>query len=121
MQVSEYIGQSWHEIEHFSIPLKNGCTLSARAWMPTSAATTPAPAILEYLPYRKRDGTTPRDESTYPVFAAAGYAGIRVDISGTGESDGEFDDEYSPRELAQGVEVIEWIAAQPWCTAALWA
>src|SRR4029453_11935054 len=65
-------------------------------------------------PYRKRDGTSPRDESTYPVFAAAGIAGVRVDIRGSGESDGVIDGEYTPLELANAVELIEWIAAQPW-------
>lgn len=105
--------------ENTFITLSDGRRLSARIWMPDGADRHPVPAILEYLPYRKRDGTAPRDESTYPVFAAAGYAGVRVDISGTGESDGDFDDEYSPRELSDGEEVIAWIAAQPWCTGAV--
>ena len=108
--------RAFTEIENLYIPLEDGRSLSARVWMPDGAEEDPVPAILEYLPYRKRDGTAPRDESTYPEFAAAGYAGVRVDISGTGESDGNFDDEYSPRELADGVAVIEWIASQPWCT-----
>ena len=102
-------------LENEWIPLSDGRKLAARIWMPDSAGKTPLPAILEYLPYRKRDGTAQRDESTYPAFARAGYIGVRVDISGTGESDGNWDDEYSPRELADGCEVIEWIAGQPWC------
>ncbi len=44
----------------------------------------PCRPCFEFLPYRKRDGTSPRDESTYPVFAAAGIAGVRVDIRGSG-------------------------------------
>jgi putative CocE/NonD family hydrolase len=103
-------------LENEWIPLSDGRRLSARIWMPDdSAHKKPAPAILEYLPYRKRDGTAQRDESTYPSFARAGYVGVRVDISGTGESDGDWDDEYSARELADGCEIIEWIASQPWC------
>jgi putative CocE/NonD family hydrolase len=102
-------------LENEWIPLSDGRRLSARIWMPNNATKTPLPAILEYLPYRKRDGTARRDDSTYPSFAEAGYVGVRVDISGTGESDGDWDDEYSPRELADGCEVIEWIAQQPWC------
>jgi putative CocE/NonD family hydrolase len=103
------------ELENTYITLKDGRKLSARIWLPDDAQDNPGPANLEYLPYRKRDGTAARDESTYPVFAEAGYAGVRVDISGTGESDGDFDDEYSPREHADGLEVIDWIASQPWC------
>jgi len=44
--------------------------------------------------------------ATHPVFASHGYACIRVDIAGTGESDGVFDDEYSERELSDGEEAV---------------
>ncbi|MEO0427113.1 MAG: CocE/NonD family hydrolase [Pseudomonadota bacterium] len=105
------------ETPHLWIPMSDGRRLAARLWLPASASTgaAPVPCILEYLPYRKRDGTAPRDASTHPAFAAAGYASIRVDIQGSGDSDGLFDDEYSERELADGEAVIAWIAAQPWC------
>lgn len=99
-------------IENAWITLSDGTRLAARIWMPDGAG--PFPAVLEYLPYRKRNGTAPRDESTYPVFAEAGIAGVRVDIRGSGESDGVIDGEYTPRELADGCEVIAWIAAQDW-------
>lgn len=79
----------------------------------------PAPAILEYLPYRHRDGTSERDDINYPAFAIAGYAGVRVDMAGNGESDGLMTDEYLEDELAIGQEIIEWIAAQPWCSGAV--
>ena len=95
------------------IELADGRKLAARLWRPET--DTPVPAILEYLPYRKRDGTAPRDATTHPVFAAAGYACVRVDIAGTGDSDGVFDDEYSEQELGDGEAVIAWVARQPWC------
>lgn len=82
--------------------------------MPAGTQADPVPAVLEYLPYRKQGGTSLRDESTYPVFAAAGIAGVRVDIRGSGESEGVIDGEYTPRELSDGCEIVEWIAAQPW-------
>ena len=102
-------------VENQWIELSDGRRLAARIWLPDAARLTPVPAILEYLPYRKNDGTRQRDDSTYPGFAKAGYAGVRVDIQGNGESDGSWDDEYSPTELADGVEVINWIASQSWC------
>ena len=75
-------------IEHTLIPLKDGTTLAARIWLPEDAEQNPVPAILEYLPYRKRDGTYERDALTHPYLAGHGYAGVRVDIRGSGEFDG---------------------------------
>lgn len=103
------------EIENLWIPLADGCRLAARIWMPADARENPVPAIIEYIPYRKRDQTSPRDESMHPQMAAHGYACIRIDIRGNGESDGLMQDEYLPQELSDGVEAIEWIAAQAWC------
>jgi putative CocE/NonD family hydrolase len=103
-------------IEHILIPLKDGTTLASRIWLRDDAERNPVPAILEYLPYRKRDGTYERDALTHPYLAGHGYAGVRVDIRGSGESAGLLLDEYSEQELADGVEVIAWLAAQPWCS-----
>ncbi|MDK4712753.1 CocE/NonD family hydrolase [Rhizobium sp. CNPSo 4039] len=106
--------RSFTTIENQWITLKDGTRLAARIWMPDGAEKDPVPAVFEFLPYRKRDGTSPRDESTYPVFAAAGIAGVRVDIRGSGESSGIIDGEYTELELANACELIAWIAAQPW-------
>ena len=99
------------------IPMPDGVRLHARIWAPSSGA--PVPALLEYLPYRLDDWTAPRDSERHPWYAEHGYASIRVDIRGSGSSDGLFDDEYSVQELDDGVAVIEWIAAQEWCTGAV--
>lgn len=101
------------------ITLADGTRLAARIWMPEGAMADPVPAVLEFLPYRKRSGTEARDDSTYPVFAAGGIAGVRVDIRGSGESDGVIDGEYTPLELANAAEIIGWIAAQPWSNGAV--
>ena len=76
--------RSFTVIENQWIVLKDGIQLAARIWMPDNAENDPVPAVFEFLPYRKADGTCLRDESTYPVFAAAGIAGVRVDIRGSG-------------------------------------
>ncbi|MGO7211642.1 CocE/NonD family hydrolase [Rhizobium ruizarguesonis] len=101
-------------IENEWITLEDGTRLAARIWMPDGAEKDPVPAVFEFLPYRKRDGTSFRDESTYPVFAASGIAGVRVDIRGSGESDGVIDGEYTECELANACELIAWIAERPW-------
>ncbi len=97
------------------IVMPDGCRLSARIWMPEHAAANPVPAILEHLPYRKRDGTIARDEITQPYFAERGYACIRVDMRGNGESQGLMEDEYLEQELQDACDVIQWARSQPWC------
>jgi putative CocE/NonD family hydrolase len=106
-------------IEHTSIPLKDGTRLAARIWLPDDAEQNPVPAILEYLPYRKRDGTYERDALTHPWLAGHGYAGVRVDIRGSGESEGLLSDEYAQQEQDDALEIIAWLAAQPWCSGAV--
>ena len=104
-------------IEHQWIPMADGVRLSARIWLPTHAHTTPVPAILEYIPYRKRDMVRVRDERNHPVFAQHGYAAVRVDMRGSGDSQGSMSDMYSADELDDAIAVIEWIAEQTWCNA----
>ena len=104
------------EIENVYIPLSDGCKLAARIWLPEDADKNPVPAILEYLPYRKRDGTAERDHLTHPYFAGHGYAGVRVDMRGSGESDGLLLDEYLKQEQDDCLEVMAWLERQPWCS-----
>lgn len=103
------------EIEHTEITLPDGTRLAARIWMPEGAQTAPTPAILEYLPYRKNDGTLARDIARAPYIAGHGYAYVRVDIRGTGESEGVMEDEYTATELQDGCDIIAWLADQDWC------
>jgi putative CocE/NonD family hydrolase len=107
------------EIENAWITLSDGCRIAARIWMPDDAHAAPVPAILEYIPYRKRDFMRSRDEPIHRYFATCGYAAIRVDIRGSGDSDGLLHDEYTQQEHEDALEIIAWIAAQPWCTGAV--
>ncbi|MFJ4219418.1 CocE/NonD family hydrolase [Curtobacterium luteum] len=100
------------------IPMPDGVRLHARIWSPT-ASSGPLPVLLEYLPYRLDDWTAPRDSERHPWYAQHGYASVRVDIRGTGSSDGFFDDEYSEQELRDGEAVIAWLAEQSWSTGAV--
>ena len=100
------------EIPDMPITMSDGCRLSARVWMPVDAENAPVPAILEFLPYRKRDGTTARDCLTHPYFAKRGYACIRVDMRGNGDSEGIMLDEYSKQELDDAEFTVNWLAAQ---------
>ncbi|WP_405885585.1 CocE/NonD family hydrolase [Streptomyces sp. NBC_01136] len=96
------------------IPLPDGTRLYARVWRPLTDA--PVPTLFEYLPARLTDWTAPRDWQRHPWYAGHGYASIRVDARGHGNSEGMPSDESGEVERADGVEVIHWLAAQPWCS-----
>ncbi len=103
-------------VENVFIPMPDGIQLAAKLWLPDDAETDPVPAILEYVPYRKRDGTRTYDQGSHMYWAGHGYACLRLDIRGTGDSEGLIDDEYTPQEQQDGVAAIAWIARQKWCS-----
>lgn len=102
-------------IENLWIPMPDGTRLAARVWLPEDAGNHPVPAILEYIPYRKREFTRRRDDIMHHWMAGQGYACVRVDLRGSGESEGLLTDEYLPLELDDGEAIIRWIAEQDWC------
>lgn len=108
------VGQNFDEIEHVEIVMSDGCILSAKIWMPHAAQTKKLPAIFEYLPYRKRDFTSIRDSRNHRFFAKHEYVCVRVDIRGSGDSEGILEDEYLESEIQDGIEILNWIAKQPW-------
>ena len=103
------------EIEHLWIPMSDGTRLAARLWRPVSAEDEPVPGILELIPYRSRDLTAQRDSIHHPYMAGYGYACLRVDLRGSGDSEGVLEDEYLEQELQDAEEVLAWLADQPWC------
>jgi putative CocE/NonD family hydrolase len=107
------------EIEQAWIPMSDGCRLAARLWLPATAERSPVTAVIEYIPYGKRIGTRDRDEAMHRWFAGHGIAALRIDLRGSGESEGVLRDEYLPEEQSDGVEAIRWVAAQRWCTGAV--
>jgi predicted acyl esterase len=95
--------------------MSDGTRLAAKIWLPRDARVNPVPAVLEYIPYRKRDTTSERDALNHPYFAGHGYASVRVDIRGSGDSEGILTDEYLKQEQDDGIEILKWLSAQPWC------
>ncbi len=115
MKVAENLPHEVAEEQNVFIPMPDGVRLAARIWRPKGAEDMPVPAILEYIPYRKRFGTAVRDAITHPYLAGHGYACVRVDLRGSGESEGALKDEYLQQELDDGLEVIQWLTEQSWC------
>ncbi|MFE7774359.1 CocE/NonD family hydrolase [Streptomyces sp. NPDC057445] len=100
--------------EDIRIPLPDGTRLYARVWRPLTGE--PVPALLEYLPCRLTDRTAPRDRQRHPWYAGHGYASVRVDVRGYGNSDGVPGDPCSAAVFEDGAAVVEWLAGQPWCS-----
>jgi uncharacterized protein len=98
------------------IPVRDGIRLAATLYMPEAEGRYPA--LLESLPYRKDDMSW-ADAGPHHYFAARGYVGVRLDVRGTGSSEGVTGDEYSAAEQQDAVDAIAWLAAQPWCTGAV--
>src|SRR5271170_4588986 len=106
--------QPFKVIENEWIPMQDGVRLAARIWMPAQAESRAVPVVWEYLPYRLWDDLRWRDDKTGENLAPYGIAFVRVDVRGTGNSEGIITDEYDVPELTDGVQVIAWLAKQPW-------
>ena len=104
------------EIENLWVPMPDGVRLAAKVWLPEDAGGRPVPAIVEYIPYRKRDRQSPQDLLHHPYFAGHGYACVRLEVRGSGESEGVWLDEYLAQEQDDAVAAIAWLATQPWCS-----
>lgn len=98
------------------IPLSDGVRLAARLWLPEGC---PAPVVLEALPYRMDDLTSSYVNEYERLCREGGLAVCRVDLRGTGSSEGLAVDEYPPQEQRDLHEVIAWLAGQDWCTGAV--
>lgn len=119
MKTITTIAKNVRVMEHVWIPLSDGIRLAGKIWMPEGASQEPVPAILEYMPYRKRDFEAVSDSITHGYFAGHGYACLRVDLRGSGDSEGVLRDEYLRQEQEDGLEVLEWISNQPWCNGSI--
>ncbi len=102
-------------IEPVWIPVGDGLKLAARLWLPDNADQSPVPVVFEYIPYRTHDSYRPFDDHWGQQLAARGIAFARVDIRGSGNSEGVLADEYLASEQADGLAIIAWLARQSWC------
>jgi putative CocE/NonD family hydrolase len=112
-------GETLHHVRrdrNVRIPMPDGVTLAADVFRPDTPGRYPV--VLEYLPYRKND-TTRQGYYGHRYFAERGYVAVRLDVRGTGDSEGTALDEYCPQEQLDGVAAIAWLAEQPWSTGAV--
>jgi putative CocE/NonD family hydrolase len=103
------------------IPMRDGVRLAADLYVPDPGddspdlPTEPLPVVMEYIPYRKDEVDPNGMIRHYLELPRHGYILARVDIRGTGGSEGHAVDEYVAQEQEDGYDAIEWMAAQPWC------
>jgi len=123
-------------LPHFMVKVSDGVQLAIKFWFPEENAAgryfneaeseiiyspkTPEmqgkyPVVMEYIPYRKADFTSPRDYRRHTWLSSHGYVVARVDMRGSGDSEGVYYDEYLPQEQKDACEIIAWYAQQPWC------
>lgn len=111
------LGVIW--ARNLRIPMRDGITLAADVCRPDEKIISEKgwshqlPAVLEYMPYRKGEAV-PGARYT-EALVRLGYVVVRVDLRGTGDSEGITTDEYLAVEQLDGYDTVEWIAAQPWC------
>src|SRR5699024_7910218 len=88
MRVVRDFPEQIRQEEQLWIPVRDGTRLAARVWRPLSSDADPVPAVLEMIPYRQHDLTSYRDSIHHPYLAGHGYACLRVDLRGSGDSEG---------------------------------
>ena len=95
------------------ITAADGIRLAARLWLPDER---PAAALLEALPYRMDDLTASYASEYERLCIEGGFAVCRLDIRGSGSSEGIAHDEYTAEEHSDICDTIAWLAAQDWCS-----
>lgn len=102
--------------ERVWVPMSDGVRLAATLWLPEDASPKdPCPPVLELSPYRMDDVTVDQTHELGCYVARRGICYARVDIRGTGASEGTLpSDQLSEQEMIDGVQVIDWLSSQPW-------
>lgn len=97
------------------VPMDDGVQICLTVYLPDAPGDGPFPTVVESIPYRKDDEFFAPDFRSYTYLAARGFAGVRLDIRGTGASSGIIADEYLEREQRDTLAVFDWLEAQDWC------
>jgi putative CocE/NonD family hydrolase len=96
------------------IPMRDGVHLAADVYLP-AGAQRPAPAVVFGTPYDKSNRALNALEGE--IYQRNGYVAVVYDVRGRGKSEGEF--RAFVHDAEDGHDVVEWVAAQPWCTGAI--
>ena len=103
-------------MENGTLEMKDGVRLAVTYYRPSAKAPGETfPVIMEMLPYRKDDFFALRDYEYGAYFAKRGYVVARVDVRGTGASEGSIPvSEYSEAEISDAEELIAQLSQKSW-------
>jgi putative CocE/NonD family hydrolase len=102
-------------LRNILVPMSDGVRIAVDVYLPN--AEQHYPAVFYFVPYRK-DDFYPQigNGAGLPLpYTERGFAFVLGDVRGTNDSEGVCRPMWDPREQQDGAEVVEWIAAQPWC------
>jgi predicted acyl esterase len=118
--------------KRIQVTMRDGIRLSVDVFRPDSEGEFPA--LLAYSPYWNEGQYlpvppgNPHPTASWGNFAiecgdseylaTRGYAHVIANVRGSGESEGEYQ-LMGPLEQQDGYDLIEWIAAQSWCSGAV--
>lgn len=96
------------------VRMRDGVRLAVDVYLPRDlAAGARVPALLRQTRYwRAREGGAAGGIEKF--FVTHGYAVVTADVRGTGASSGVWTMPWSPAEVRDAGEVVDWIVAQPW-------
>ena len=89
--------------------MSDGAVLSVARY---PAPVAPAPVVVQMTPYRKE---AVGSAACFEVACHEGYDVLVADVRGFGGSTGPYEGLMSPREIDDGVELLEWAARQAFC------
>ncbi len=109
--------------ESLFITVEDGTRLAADVFRPAvdeQPIEEPVPLVWIYTRYNRAQQLGKRvvDSMAHPTLrelVRRGYAIAAVDVRGGGASFGRYEGPFSPAEVRDGREVMEWFVAQPWC------
>ena len=94
------------------VTMRDGVTLSINVRLPGPVEDGPYPTVIEYSGYGPSNPDA-GPEAGSQIAGLLGYATVGVNMRGTGCSGGVFDT-FNPAQQADGYDVVEAIARQPW-------
>ena len=98
--------------------MEDGVKLAADVFLPASYEQDELPVLIQFERYWRSSITKEDEEPTLhglsKYFSDNGYIIVIVDTRGSGASFGTRLSEYSPQEVNDAEQVLDWVVDQPW-------